>query len=214
MGKVLTDNLFANIETANTPAANGPKWLKNIPLEKRDEVIAARIAAKRASAMRNYRKMMATNPEIVRKRRREWHARYRDRELERARLYKKNNPQIIKLQMDRWRSVPRNRMKSIISSRIADAKRRGIQVDEIAMRELITHPPEVCAISGHLLDYSVRRGRNIGMSPSVDRIRPELGYIRGNIAVVGHRFNTIKSFGTAEEHRLVAAYLDKSNDTI
>jgi hypothetical protein len=54
-----------------------------------------------------------------------------------------------------------------------------------------------------------KRVRDRKANKSIDRINPTLGYVRGNIAVIGHRFNTIKSFGTAAEHRLIAEYLEQ-----
>ena len=46
-------------------------------------------------------------------------------------------------------------------------------------------------------------------TPSIDKIIPELGYVEGNVAVISRRANTIKNSGTAEEHRLIADYIDR-----
>ena len=46
-------------------------------------------------------------------------------------------------------------------------------------------------------------------SPTLDRIKPELGYIKGNIAVISHQANSIKSFGTAEQHRRIADWIEQ-----
>lgn len=40
--------------------------------------------------------------------------------------------------------------------------------------------------------------------PSLDRINPKLGYIKGNVWIVGRRANMIKNDGTAEEHEQIA----------
>lgn len=45
-------------------------------------------------------------------------------------------------------------------------------------------------------------------SPSLDRIDPKLGYVIGNIAVISHRANTIKSNASVEEIRKVADWLE------
>lgn len=45
-------------------------------------------------------------------------------------------------------------------------------------------------------------------SPSLDRIRPELGYVPGNIVVISHRANRIKNDATLEELQRVAAWLE------
>lgn len=44
-------------------------------------------------------------------------------------------------------------------------------------------------------------------SPSLDRLHPGWGYVRGNIAVVSDRVNRIKSNGTAAEHESIAAWM-------
>lgn len=44
-------------------------------------------------------------------------------------------------------------------------------------------------------------------SPSVDRVIPELGYVKGNIQIISRRANTIKSMGSAEEHERIAEWL-------
>jgi hypothetical protein len=46
-------------------------------------------------------------------------------------------------------------------------------------------------------------------SPSIDRIRPELGYVPGNVRVISMRANQIKSNASADE--LWFVYLDANN---
>ena len=65
----------------------------------------------------------------------------------------------------------------------------------------------VCPVLGIELDwFNEYRQEN---SPSFDRINPKLGYIKGNVQIISTRANRIKNDGTAEEHRLIAAYMDK-----
>jgi hypothetical protein len=67
--------------------------------------------------------------------------------------------------------------------------------------------PKRCPVFG----VELTSARGLGAqptSPSLDRIHPEMGYVRGNIAVISKRANDIKSYGTAAEHRQVAAWLD------
>jgi len=44
-------------------------------------------------------------------------------------------------------------------------------------------------------------------SPSLDRIDPKKGYVRGNIIVLSHLANTIKSHATPDELETVAAFV-------
>jgi hypothetical protein len=46
-------------------------------------------------------------------------------------------------------------------------------------------------------------------SPTIDRIIPALGYVRGNVRVISSRANSIKSDSTPEELLRVAAYMQE-----
>lgn len=51
-------------------------------------------------------------------------------------------------------------------------------------------------------------GRN-GNSPSLDRINNSEGYIKGNVAVISRRANSLKSDGTLEEFKKIVDFLKK-----
>lgn len=57
--------------------------------------------------------------------------------------------------------------------------------------------PAICPVLG--LELTRNRGRVGPNSPSVDKIIPELGYVKGNVRVISYRANTLKSNGTIEE---------------
>lgn len=46
-------------------------------------------------------------------------------------------------------------------------------------------------------------------SPTVDRIIPKLGYVKGNVAVISDRANRIKADASVEEITAVAKWLRK-----
>ena len=71
----------------------------------------------------------------------------------------------------------------------------------------ITVPP-VCPILGIPLFRAIGKDGGQDNSPSLDRIVPERGYVRGNIAVISWRANRMKSNGTAAEHRRIAEWID------
>lgn len=68
--------------------------------------------------------------------------------------------------------------------------------------------PTTCPVLGILIDYFCPGGKRNENSASFDRIDSTLGYVKGNVRVVSWRANRIKNDGTAEEHRLIAEYLD------
>lgn len=69
--------------------------------------------------------------------------------------------------------------------------------------------PEFCPVLGMRLVFG--DGHSTPASPTVDRLKPGLGYVRGNIQVMSHRANTIKSNATAEEIEKVARWLKQKN---
>lgn len=69
--------------------------------------------------------------------------------------------------------------------------------------------PHTCPILGIKLDSS-----ECGLKPSLDRIVPRLGYVKGNVCVISMRANRIKSDATADELRRIVNYIDEhSNPT-
>lgn len=86
------------------------------------------------------------------------------------------------------------------------AKKNGITFT-ITTKDIVI--PTLCPILGIPL---APRGDGTGHrpeSPSVDRIIPALGYVPGNIAVVSHRANQIKSNATLEELLLLAKWAER-----
>jgi hypothetical protein len=51
-------------------------------------------------------------------------------------------------------------------------------------------------------------GKIDGASPSLDRIRPELGYVKGNVVVISERANRIKTDAASAEILAVGRWLD------
>jgi hypothetical protein len=85
------------------------------------------------------------------------------------------------------------------------AKINGLEFD-IDVSDIVI--PEVCPILGIPLILNLREKRQDG-SPSLDRIDSTKGYVKGNVFVISYRANTIKSYGTAAEHRKIADYIDR-----
>jgi hypothetical protein len=66
--------------------------------------------------------------------------------------------------------------------------------------------PEFCPILGIKLTYGGIGERE--SSPTLDRLRGDLGYVRGNVSVISFKANRIKNNGTADEHRRIADWMD------
>lgn len=83
------------------------------------------------------------------------------------------------------------------------AKKQGVAFD-LSVDDI--HIPHVCPALG------IRLKRNLGgrcqsaASPTLDRIKPEGGYVRGNVIVLSAKANTIKHNAGPDELERVAAF--------
>lgn len=106
-----------------------------------------------------------------------------------ARVYRRANPAIC-----------------MLANKRAQCKAAGIEFN-LSLADLLPLPT-FCPIFGMKLDYG-RKKHVLPNSPSIDRIRPEKGYVKGNIAVISHLANTIKGTGSIAQHEAVIAYMRK-----
>lgn len=67
--------------------------------------------------------------------------------------------------------------------------------------------PLKCAIFESGLTRKTSKARPLDNSPTIDRIDPAKGYIKGNICIMSYRANMIKNCGTLEEHEKIVAFL-------
>jgi hypothetical protein len=87
------------------------------------------------------------------------------------------------------------------------AKAKGVLFDvSAAYLESIT--PDTCPVFGTAFSF-INNVKMTSDSPSVDRLRPELGYVGGNIVVVSMRANAIKSAFTSAEVLKVAQWMEE-----
>lgn len=117
-------------------------------------------------------------------------------------VWKQNNPDKIKESYRKWNNSP-NRILSKIKSR---CKKRNIPFD-LSLEDL--EFPTHCPILGIKLIYN---SEGQGYKPniaSVDRIIPELGYIKGNVKIISWKANVVKNDSTIEELQKVISYLER-----
>lgn len=122
---------------------------------------------------------------------------------------------------NRWRTDPDYREKSLLRGKAmrrdpgswsiaaatsikARAKKRGIPFN-IDSSDIAV--PEVCPVFGTPFVFGIK---NHPQSPSVDRYKPEKGYVKGNVQVISYRANTLKRDSVSgDELRRVADYIDR-----
>lgn len=101
----------------------------------------------------------------------------------------------------------RPELKMLYSAR-ESAKRQGIPFNlDVTDVEI----PEVCPVLGIAIEKA--SGLRTYNSPSLDRLVPALGYVKGNVQVISWRANKLKGEGTAEDHRLIAEWMERNGAT-
>jgi len=85
------------------------------------------------------------------------------------------------------------------------AKEQGLPFD-ISPSDIVI--PEFCPILGIKLDRD-RQDKTKQSSPSLDKVIPELGYVKGNIEVISYRANRMKSDLTMEVINKLVEYIKK-----
>jgi len=66
-----------------------------------------------------------------------------------------------------------------------------------------------CEHCNTILIYNKKQSKRQDNSFSIDRIIPEKGYVIGNVAILCNKCNIIKSFGTPDEHRSIANWMEQ-----
>jgi hypothetical protein len=84
----------------------------------------------------------------------------------------------------------------------ARARRDGVPFD---LKKGDVHLPTHCPVLGILLGKGTPNNHN--NSPSLDRINPTLGYVKGNVAVISHKANRLKGEATADDHIRIAIWI-------
>lgn len=127
-----------------------------------------------------------------------WRAANPDRARAADVAWNKANPEKAREFQTRWRLNHPNRI--LLSNAKQRAKESGVPFD-LDLEDIFI--PVICPILG--LTLSPNSGGTPGhTSPSLDRIKPTLGYIKGNVRVISWRANNLKRDATYAELRLVA----------
>jgi len=111
-----------------------------------------------------------------------------------------------------WRS--NNPVRYLCSNMLAQAKRRAQssgRAFNLTLEDLRRLVVPRCPILGTELVWEYRHGLGLGAhSPSLDRIDNSLGYVKGNVAIISHRANSMKNAATTEELQSILHYMQNS----
>lgn len=94
-----------------------------------------------------------------------------------------------------------SRKRAMLRSAKSRANKRGLPfnltVDDFTI-------PETCPALG----IEITLDGDPDSAPSLDRVVPSMGYVRGNVVVISNRANRIKNDASAHELRRIAGFLE------
>lgn len=80
-------------------------------------------------------------------------------------------------------------------------------MDDDCFDLFLANPPTHCACCNKELDYKSRRSP---LNPSFDRIRNDLSYVIGNVAVICFGCNSLKRDGSIADFEQIIAYMQRA----
>ena len=92
-----------------------------------------------------------------------------------------------------------------------NAKRRAKEAGyafDIDWRDLTI--PDVCPVLGIPIVKGQKKSSD--NSPSIDKVIPSLGYVKGNVRIISSRANRLKSDATLQELQALVRYLSDETD--
>lgn len=121
-----------------------------------------------------------------------------------ARLKDKSNP-------GKFKANGSLQARNILSRVKFRAKEYGLDFN-LDIEDIII--PSNCPVLGMPLVMQVGKGRGLHPdSPSLDRINPKLGYVKGNVRIISSRANLLKNNATVAELASVLDDLRKLHET-
>lgn len=150
------------------------------------------------------KKYVTDHPERVIQQQSDTYYKHRESRLDRLKVRYQADPAVL-ARIKAWQKA--NPLRMALSAMLTNARERAEKANvpfNITINDISI--PDICPVLGIPISRGI--GQAHDNSPTLDRTVPELGYVVGNVEVISRRANTIKSFGTAEEHRLIVVYID------
>lgn len=118
--------------------------------------------------------------------------------------YYNTNKSIINETLKEYRRSEEGQIKSMLGRVMARCKKSNIPFN-LTIEDIFI--PEYCPVLN--IELKVGDGKTHDNSPSLDRIVPELGYVKGNVMVVSHKANRIKNNAKTYELKRVYEFYEK-----
>lgn len=152
----------------------------------------------------NVRQWRSENVDRRKKYEKEYQAAHKEQYYQYGVAYRAKN--VEKVRAVRKEYAIYNPERCMINDAKKRAKKRNVPIT-ITYQDVFI--PEYCPVLGIKLERNINGGRPTDNSPALDAIIPSRGYVPGNIAVISHRANRIKTDASLQELELVTAWVRK-----
>lgn len=119
------------------------------------------------------------------------------------RRYYESTAEVQRIRARKYRHE--NPLRYLVNSARARANRLGIPFD-LTIEDL-QPAPQFCPALGLELVYGAQ-GKRLDSCATLDRVRPALGYVRGNVRIISWRANRLKSDSNLDELKAIASYVE------
>jgi hypothetical protein len=159
------------------------------------------------------------NPQKVRETRLKEYQRNKDQYSERNKQWRENNVAYRRQYYQEHKEYFKDKRRgkdNRLNEMLRSAKRRASDnclPFDLTIEYMETIAMDHCPITGELLDWELQfseEGKRNPTAPSLDKIIPSLGYTQGNVAIIGHRMNALKSDMTLEELNQLVDYVRRN----
>lgn len=143
--------------------------------------------------------------EVLEKNRKNYEA-HKEEYLEyKKEYYQENKEHYSKLDKENRKNNP---VKYLLKAAKKRAKEKGLPFN-ISENDIVI--PEVCPILGIVIEIG-NTLEDRDSSPSLDKIIPELGYVKGNVKVISFRANSLKRDGHIEDFEKIVEYIKENTN--
>jgi hypothetical protein len=157
------------------------------------------------------------NPDKVKKEKQKYYSIHRKKISEKSRRWYEANKNNVLTKLEEKRTGKAGYLNTMLKSAKARAKSGNLAFD-IDLDYLLSIATDHCPIDNLPFDWNrqLKQNKDLPLSvPSLDRIDSNQGYIRGNVKIIGWKWNTKKSNMSLDDLMLLVEYVrnaTKSNN--
>ena len=100
----------------------------------------------------------------------------------------------------------KSKLARTLSNTKSVCEKQGVPFD-ITVEDLVPYPL-TCPVLGLPINW-MNTGSSSNDSPSLDRMQPDKGYVRGNVQIISSKANRLKNNGSIDDFQRIVEYMKK-----